>query len=171
MKENKFATRMRQEVCSCVQITTKTEINQIQQSKRRDGKGGGDWGKGEKFGLEIPLCGFQRLFWAFSSLLPPYKSPLSRREYRHLFWGAMLSFFLEFMEKIFKEDILSFSYSFCFIPSLWQKHTKWMHKTAITIDATLTCFFIGISWCLWLRKMYWLVDGYSQGPSIGMCMN
>lgn len=86
MKENKFATRMCKEVCSHVQITTKGEINQIQQSKRKDGKAEWTWGKGEKFGLEIPLCGLSKAFLSFLfSIITLQKAHWVEENYGYLF--------------------------------------------------------------------------------------
>lgn len=74
MKENKFTTRMCKESSMLLCPSNHQEWNRSNSvSRKRDGKGREDWGRGEKFGLEIQLCGFQRLFWAFSSLLSPYK--------------------------------------------------------------------------------------------------
>lgn len=78
---------------SYVQITTKSEINQIQQV-------GGEMGKAERTGGEERDLGWKFrcvVFKGSSALSILYyhltNSPLSRREYRYLFWGVLQSFF------------------------------------------------------------------------------
>lgn len=113
------------------------ERNKSNSAKRRE-----EMGKVEETGERREIWAGNSIVW-FSKAFLSFLFSVTTLQIAHWVEGntdicSGVLCYLEFMEKIFKEDILSFSYSFCFIPSSWQKHTKWMHKTAITIDATLT---------------------------------